>query len=121
VEHGGCPRLRVQAEYFSFPEAPPEDVVPYNNPLRPSRNPASGMAPSVPSRVNEVSPLCGDFEGCPVKTFNGFRTADRRSSVNVAIAALRRSRKVGVSPIVEGEAVERGYRLSGGDERGRHP
>jgi len=42
-----------------FPEAPPVDVVPYNSPLRPSKKPASGIAPSVPSRLNEVRVPCG--------------------------------------------------------------
>ena len=37
-----------------FPEAPPEDVVPHNSPSGPSSRPASGMAPSVPSKLTAV-------------------------------------------------------------------
>jgi len=122
VEHGDYPCLRVQAKYFSVPRSAPGSRRAIQQPVAAQqqariRNGAIGAVKAHRSQ----SPLWGHFEGGPAKTFNGFRAADGRGRVNIAIAALRRSDKVGICPIVEGEAVERGYRLGGGDERRRHP
>src|SRR6266436_2054014 len=103
VEHGDCPRLRVQTEHFSAPRSDPCRRRSIQQPVATQhqariRNGAIGAVKAERSQ----SPLWSDCEGCPAKTSSGFRAADGCSSVNVAIAALRRSRKVGICPIVEG-------------------